>query len=206
MLNHFKLPAFAVVATAFFLSSGCNPQPPHPNQLNAFDGAAYDSLTLAHGALASLRMQVSKSYPMYSPVFNEAATAYSAAYDAYSLYRTNPSDQSKVSAVIRDLALSIVALESAFESDLHVSPKIILKLQRRSLTIRKTAGPNASVADILTALEIAAAIAQSVPLTQPYSGLAVIVIDATQHALAAEQAASGQPIDLLTIQPVSLID
>jgi hypothetical protein len=54
MINKLKLAVFLLPLLAFLLASGCGSQPPHPNQLNAFDGATYDSLTVAHGALSSL--------------------------------------------------------------------------------------------------------------------------------------------------------
>jgi len=205
MLLNLKLPAFALLAVAGIFSTGCNIQPNHPNQMNVFDGATYDSLTLAHAALASLRVQVSTSYPKYSALFDEAGAAYTATFNAYSLYRTNPDNQAQVSIEIDNLTVSIIALENAFQSDLHVPAQAILKLQRQARRIRASAGSSVSVSDILTELEIAAAIAEAVPQAQPYAALAAIVIEATQQALAAESAASGQLIDLSTIQPISPI-
>ncbi|MBV9158442.1 MAG: hypothetical protein JO097_19435 [Acidobacteriaceae bacterium] len=205
MFTHLKFTALAVVATAVLISTGCKSQPAHPNQLNTFDGATYDSLTLAHGALASLRVQISTSYPKYAPLFNEAEVTYSTAYEAYSLYRVKSSNQAQISVAISNLAVAIAALENAFQSDLHVAPKVILDFRHRALVIRTAAGQNISISDILTALEIAAAVAQTVPPAAPYAALATIVIEATQQALAAQSAASGQPIDLSTIQPLAPI-
>ncbi len=205
MFTHLKLTAFAAVAIAAFISTGCNSQPPHPNQLNAFDGATYDSLTLAHGALASLRDQVSTTYPKYSSLFDEAEATYSAAFDAYSFYRSRPNNQAQVSVAISNLAVAMVALENAFESDLHVPPQVVLNLRHKALVIQMAAGQKISISEILTALEIAAAIAETVSLGQPYAVLAALVIQATQQALAAQSAASGQPIDLSTIQPLAPI-
>jgi hypothetical protein len=37
---------------------GCGNQPPHPNQINAFDGSSYDTLVTVHAALGSLRPTV----------------------------------------------------------------------------------------------------------------------------------------------------
>jgi hypothetical protein len=62
-----------------------------------------------------------------------------------------------------------------------------------------------TVSDILTELETAASIAATIPATQPYSGLAAIVIQAAQDALATFTANVGQPIDLTTIQPIAPI-
>jgi len=202
-----KLPfiSLAVVSLVLALGTGCNTQPPHPNQLNAFDGASYDSLTLAHGALTSLRSQVNTSYPKYAPVFNQAATAYSAAYNAYLLFRAQSGSQSSVSLEINNLVIAAVALESAFESDMNASAQTIANVRSRAAVIRAHAGKNVTVSDILTELEVAAAIAETVPAAKPYSAIAVMVIAATSQALAAERASAGQPITLESIQPVATL-
>ncbi len=201
----FKLALGATVAAALTLCTiGCNTQPNHPNEINTFDGASYDSLTLAHGALSSLRLSVATSSPQYVPLFNEAAAAYSAAYDAYAAYRANPASQASVAVAVSNLTVSIVALEDNFESSMHVSPNAVLKARGKAASIR-AAHPQITISDILTELEVAASIAEAVPGTQPYSALAAVVIDATKQALAANQSASGQPIDLSTIQPLAPI-
>ena len=46
-----KVAAFIPAMVALTISTtGCNTQPNHPNQINAFDGASYDELTVAHAA------------------------------------------------------------------------------------------------------------------------------------------------------------
>lgn len=205
MIQNFKFPVIAIATIALILNTGCSPLPTHPNQKSTFDGATYDSLTLAHGALTSLRIQIGVSYPAYLPAFNEAAAAYSVAFHAYEVYRTNTSNQASLSVEISHLTLSIISLETSFVSDLHVAPKVILSVRQRALKIRVAAAPAITISDILTELEIAAAIAEAVPPAAGYAALARMVIEATQQALAAESAASGQPIDLSTIQPISLI-
>lgn len=203
-MHTLKLTALTLAAAAVTLfTTGCN-QPSHPNQINAFDGASYDSLTVAHGALLSLRVQVSTNYPQYIPVFNEAAAAYSTALDAYTVFRVN-GDSAAVSVALSNLAVSIVALEDTFQADLHVAPKTVLKLRARAAKLRADAGPQITISEILTDLELAATIAEAIPATQPYSGLAAMIIQATQQALAAQAAASGQPIDLSTIQAIPAI-
>ena len=201
-----KLTAFGFVVIAILLAtSACNSQPSHPNQLNAFDGSSYDSLTLAHGALTSVRADVSTSEKQYVPEFNEAAAAYATAFNAYSLYRTNPNSQVAVSADIASLTASIVALESAFESKMNVSPHTALSIRRKAAKVRAAASAQLTISDILTELEIAAAIANTVPALAPYSELATLILDATEQAVAAQKSASGQPIDLSLIQPVQAI-
>ena len=62
-----------------------------------------------------------------------------------------------------------------------------------------------SISDILTELQIAAAIARTIAPAAPYALLAELVIGATSQAVAAESAASGRAIDLTTIAPIPAI-
>jgi hypothetical protein len=115
------------------------------------------------------------------------------------------SNQAAVSVSIANLTVSIVSLEDAIQAHLHISPQTVLQARARAAKSRAAASPRISISDILTELQIAAAIAQTVPGTQPYSALAALVIRATQQALAARNSASGELIDLSIIQPVALI-
>ncbi|MBV9084582.1 MAG: hypothetical protein JOZ62_18055 [Acidobacteriaceae bacterium] len=208
MRTKYKLAAaFCAIFPTALISTGCKTQPAHPNQINAFDGTSYDSLTLAQGALTSLRVQVSTGYSQYAPEFNRAAAAYSTALNAYSIYRTAvmASNQAQVSVAIQNLTISIVLLENTFEADMHASPTTTQKIRSRAARLRSGDGANVSAIDILTELEIAASIAEAVPQAQPYAALAAVVIAATDEAVAAENAAAGQPIDLSTIQPIAPI-
>jgi len=200
-----KLSAAVLLAAAVTISTGCNPQPKHPNQINAFDGASYDSLTLAHAALSSLRVTVSTTYPRYTPAFNQAAASYTTAYSAYALFRTATTNQAQAALAISDLTVSVVSLENALQTDLHVAPQAVVKVRGRAARLRAAAAPQITISDILTELEIAASIAATVPGTQPYANLAELVIKTTQAALAASNASAGQPIDLSTIQPIAAI-
>lgn len=194
------LPVFSVI---FILTTGCGTQSSHPNQLNMFDGATYDTLTVAHGALGSLRAQISAGYPKYVPQFNQAASAYAVAFQAYSLYRTDQSNQSQLSSAVANLTMSVAALESALQSDMNASPAAVASVQSRARKMRATA--RVSISDILTELEIAAAVARTIAPAAPYALLAELVIGATTQALAAQSAASGHPIDLTTISPILVI-
>ncbi len=205
-LTRFRSFISLVSVMCLVLATGCGVQPTHPNKLNAFDGTAYDSLTLAHGALTSLRTQVVVSYPKYAPLFNEAADSYSTAFNSYALYRTSPSDSAALTVAIANLTVSIVALENSFQTDMQVSPAVVEGIRKKAKTLRaRAAGQNVTVSDILTELEIAAAIARAIPAASVYAGLASAVIQATSQALAADAASAGQPIDLSTIQPVAVI-
>lgn len=208
MRINLKLAALALAMGAvLFSTTGCKAQADHPNQINTFDGASYDSLTVAHVALGSLRGQIAGTYPQYATQFNQAAVTYSTAFNAYSLYRSaaTASNQAEVTVAIRNLTLSIVVLENAFENDMHVSGKSEMAIRGKAARIRAAASSNVSVVDILTELEIAASIAETVPQTQPYAQLAAMVIAVTDEAVDALDAAAGQPIDLSTIQPIPTI-
>jgi hypothetical protein len=205
-MSKFKIAVFSFfVLTLAIGTLACNTQPSHPNQINTFDGASYDSFTVAHAALASFRLQVSTTDKQYISVFNEAAAAYATGFNAYSLYRTTQANQAAVSVAISNLTFSIVSLENAIQAALHVSPQAVLNVRAKAAKLRASASPRISISDILTELEIAAAIARTLPGTQSYAGLAAIVISAAQQALAAQSSASGQAIDLSTIQPIALI-
>jgi hypothetical protein len=195
--------ALPILSLFLMLATGCGTQPNHPNQLDTFDGATYDSLTLAHAALSSLRTQISAGYPKYVPQFNQAASAYVVAFQSYSLYRTDRSNASQLSLAIANLTVSVTGLEAVFQSDMQASPAAVANVQSRAMKIRATA--HVSISDIFTELQIAAAVAQTIPPAAPYAMLAQLVIDATRQALAAQTAAASQPIDLSTISPVPAI-
>jgi hypothetical protein len=204
MIHKPKLAVITLPLFALFLASGCGSQPAHPNQLNTFDGATYDSLTVAHAALISLRAQVVSGYPKYAPVFNQAAASYSTAFNAYSLYRTT-ANQADISVALANLTVSVVALENSFLTDMHAPSANIVKMHQKAHTLRSQASASVTISDILTELEIAAAVAKAIPAAQPHAALAEMVITATSQAVAAEVAASAQPIDLTTVQPVAAI-
>ena len=199
-----KWAAVALPVLSILFASACGTQLSHPNQINAFDGVTFDNMLLAHGALSSARASVATSYPKYAPVFNQASASYAAAYAAYSSFRSAPTTQSEVQATIDNLTIAIVALENAFQTDMHASTMSVAKIRARAKHLRTTAGQaGISISALLTELEIASAIAQTIPQTGPYSQLATIVIQTTNAALAAETAAVGQPIDLTLIQPIA---
>src|SRR5436305_14448874 len=101
-------------------TTGCHLQSSHPNQINTFDGAAYDTMTLAHGALTSLRVSISTDFPHYVPEFNQAVEAYNTALVIYSAYRSSADTQPSLSVALGNLAVGITSLESALVTDLRV--------------------------------------------------------------------------------------
>jgi hypothetical protein len=197
-----KLTLAAIFVAVLIFCTGCNNQPKHPNQINVFDGASYDSLTAAHAALASLRSSISTTHQQYIAPFNQAAESYSTAFAAYGVYRTIQADQTPLTLAIANLTVSIVSLENTFQNDMNASPAEVQRVRVQATQIRSRVRSQITVSDILTELEIAASIASTIPATQPYSGLAALVIKMTQQSLAALSASSGQAIDLSTIQPL----
>jgi hypothetical protein len=198
-----KWAAVALPMICILFAAGCGSQASHPNQINSFDAATYDSLLMAHDALASLRTNVPASYPAYTPVFNQVCAAYVTAYASYSTFRGKPTTQAEVTVAIGNLAVAIVVLENALQTGLHPSAKDVVTIRAHARRLRALATQKSiSVSDILTELEIAAAVARTIPQASPQAGLAQIVIASTNAALAAQAAAAGQPIDFALLQPV----
>lgn len=200
-----KLILAALFVAILIFCTGCNNQPTHPNQINAFDGASYDSLTVAHAALTSLRVSVSTTQQQYTSPFNQAAETYATAYTAYVAYRTAQTNQPALALAIADLTTSMTALENVFQTDMKAAPADVARARTAAVQFRATFGTRITVSEILTELEIAASVAATIPATQPYSTLAEIVIKMAQDSLAAFGANSGQAIDLSTIQPIAFI-
>jgi len=202
----FTWAAVALPVISIIFASGCGTQTSHPNQINAFDGGTYDTLLLAHGALVSLEANVTTSYPKYVPTFNQATAAYEGAYTAYVSFRSKPTTQAEVAVTINNLTVAIVAIENAFQTDMHASTTSIAQIRSHAKRIRKTAAQNGiSVSDLLTELEIATAVASAISQAGPYGRMASMIIQTTSAALAAETAQAGQPIDLSLIQPIAAI-
>lgn len=198
----FKSAAVVLLAVGGVLTSGCGTPTSHPNQINTFDSGTYDTLLLAHGALTSLQANVVTSYPKYVPTLNQAIAAYGVAYNAYAAFRSAPATQNEVTITINNLTVAIVALENAFQADMQVQPATVAQIRRRAIRLRSHAAQAGfSISDLLTELEIAAAVAQTIPQSGPYARIASLIIQTTSAALAAETAAAGQPIDLSLIQP-----
>lgn len=209
MMRHTKITVFLPFVAVLALTS-CQP-PTHPNQINDFDGKTYDSLLLTHGALASLRENIRISHPDFIPAFNATAHAYTAAFDAYSIYRIDPQRVAPtLSSLVSDLALNVQKLEHDLTDPLPVEPaKKDAVRERMALRRGRMAASRPryemSLVDILTTLETGAQIAKFVPIAAPYADLAVLVIDATKRAVGDFNASSGKLIDLALLAPIAPI-
>ena len=195
----------ASLLLATFLTTGCRVQSSHPNQANTFDGATYDTMMLAHGALTSLRVGIATDFPHYVPEFNKAVDAYNAAVVVYAAYRNSADTESSVSGALGNLTVSITSLESALVNDLHVNPQHSAQVRKAAQRIRARASVHMTVADVLTELEIAASLAALVPSTAEYATLAKVIVNATEAALSAEQAMVNQPIQMDAITAITPI-
>ena len=197
MLQTFKFAlGSAILVAAISLNTGCTPPSAHPNQINKFDGAAYDSLVLAHGSLASLRESIPQDYPKLAPSFNKVAEAYRTAVIAYSLYRSNANAQVNLSNALHTLTLTLVALETDLGVDLHSGS---------STNGTAQAHISYSPSELLVELELAASIASVIPATQAEAKAAQVILAATRQAFAEWQAVASQPIDLSLLQPIEAI-
>lgn len=202
MLHHFKLVAASVVLVASgFLLSGCKPQSSHPNQLNKFDGLAFDSLILAHGSITSLRASVANQYPSLAPQFNKVAEAYAAAVSAYSTYRTGASSDFATASALHDLTLSIVALEGEFEAMFRGNGQSVLAEKMSARAVSGIYSPS----ELLTALQLSVVVASAVPGLEGKAVAIQVILDAATQALGEWKAMASEPIDLSKLQPVPAI-
>ena len=75
---------------AYVSAAGCAKTltPSHPGQINAFDGAAYDSLIVAQASLtqASTMVATDPTLAKFKPQVNQAIAAYNTAQAAYKVY------------------------------------------------------------------------------------------------------------------------
>jgi hypothetical protein len=197
--------AAASLLLAAFMTTGCHVQSSHPNQINTFDGAAYDTMALAHGALTSLRVSISTDFPHYAPEFNKAVEAYNTALVIYSAYRSSADTQPSLSTALSNLAVGITSLESALMTDLRVDEQQSADVRKAAQKTRARANVHITVADVLTELEIAASLAATVSANETYAALAKAIINATGAALIMEQTKADKPIQLEIIAAITPI-
>lgn len=195
--------------TVMIFSVGCGSST-HPNQLNAFDGDAYDTLLTSRAALVTLSAKVKTQYPKYTNAMNTAIASYNAAFASYSTFRTTPTaGTAELATQIGQVTVAIVQLETQIQQDMKPSAEVVMQANLKYGNLRNKYSAHStahiSVADILTELEIAAAVAQAIPQASPYAALAQFVIEATSQAVAAMQSASGRLIDLSQIGPIALL-
>jgi hypothetical protein len=95
--------------------------PPHPNQINAFDGYAYDVLITAQAAVQQVKVEEAQ-FPQFKAQVNQAIAAYNSAQAAYKIYHTvsasnpltEPQAQADLQAQLTSLMAQIAALEKSF--------------------------------------------------------------------------------------------
>lgn len=109
----------AVLLAALVCLSGCAGVVKHPNQINATDGAMYDSLIMLQASLGRASQEISAApatLGKFKPQFNQAVEAYNTAQAAYKLYHAQASgapDVKNLQAQIDALVASVSQLLTA---------------------------------------------------------------------------------------------
>jgi hypothetical protein len=106
--------AVVLVILALALTSCIKPGTPavpaHPNQINVFDGQAYDVLISAQAALTQAKT-LAPQFPQYKAELNMAIAAYNAAQAAYKAYHTaaspTPASQAALQAQLMDVVAQV---------------------------------------------------------------------------------------------------
>ncbi len=115
--KYFLMSALLLVALLFVgASTGCV-HVAHPNQINAFDGSAYDTLIATQAALTELRTKMT-AYPQYKPQFNDLVAAYNLAQSAYKTYHiagtaNTPQTQAALQTQLTDVVSQLSKLLTA---------------------------------------------------------------------------------------------
>lgn len=90
----------------------------HPNQLNDFDGYAYDTLITAQAALEGARDKVA-AYPAAKPVLNQAIAAFNLAEASYKTYHTTGGgDTSQLQQQLLAVVSAVAEVQKAFGAKL----------------------------------------------------------------------------------------
>ena len=213
MLSSVRVLVAGVVASCMLmLSVGCGTANTHPNEISAFDGSTFDTLVATEAVLTSLRSEIASTYPTYKDVFDTAAVGFNTTVTAYGSFRVSPNAQSQaqLSTEVLSLTQAIVALENQIQVDLKVSPAQVAAIRAKATKTKHSflkahATADLTLTDILTELEVAAGVAEAIPVAAPYAALAQVVIEATQVAVNAVQSANGTPIDLTKLPAIALL-
>jgi hypothetical protein len=107
--------ALLPVLLLMIMFSGCAAKSAtHPNQLNSFDGSAYDTLITAQAALESAKAQINV-YPEAKPILNEAIASYNVALASYKAYHNaGGGDISQLQAQLIDVVKAVANVQKAF--------------------------------------------------------------------------------------------
>lgn len=86
--------------------------PSHPNQINQFDGVAYDTLVTVQASLNTAKT-LAPQFPQYKAELNQAIDAFNAALAAYKLYHSRAAgapDQTGLETQVSALVSSVSKL------------------------------------------------------------------------------------------------
>lgn len=92
----------------------------HPGQINAFDGATYDTLVTVQAALKQATAEATQ-FPQFKPQINQAAAAYDTAIAAFKTYHAaaaagtaTADQQASLQQTVAALVASVAQIEAAF--------------------------------------------------------------------------------------------
>ena len=88
-VSHKRFAAFVCLIALVGLA-GCattSTVPSHPNQINAFDGAAYDTLITVQASINQAKTLI-VTFPQFKADLNAVISGYNAAQAAYKVYHT----------------------------------------------------------------------------------------------------------------------
>jgi hypothetical protein len=201
--------AVAATTIALGLLAGCRIQVNHPGQISSFDGAAYDALTLTHGALSSLRAPVITTYPKLAGTYNRVADAYDRAVEMYKLFRTHGSSESTLSVALADVVVALGSLEVDLQGTLNVpADRTEARAAQHRLAARNAKARLSgafSIQTLMAELQVAATIATAVRGDDAQMRAANVILQATREAVTEWDAVANQPINTASLASIELI-
>ena len=104
--------ALALAVLLALAGCGANSAVTHPGQLNAFDGAAYDTLITVQGSIQQAKA-LEPQFPQYKAQLNQTIAAYNSALAGYKLYHTMAAGApttANLQTELKDLVNAVAAL------------------------------------------------------------------------------------------------
>lgn len=117
-MRRYRVASVAVVLAILLAGCAKNLTPSHPNQINAFDGVAYDTLITVQGSLNQAKA-LAPQFPQFKLELNQAIAAYDSAIAAYKLYHTSAAGAPDMTALQTQIN-ALVASVSKLLADLGV--------------------------------------------------------------------------------------
>lgn len=109
---------FPFAILLLLISIGCASLTPHPNQINAFDGATYDILITVQASIAQAKTLINQ-FPQFTSELNKAIASYNTAIADYKLYH-EAAASAPTQTTLQTQITSLVTAVSQLLSDLGV--------------------------------------------------------------------------------------